>query len=228
MSEPMSNEQLDAIRQRVANATPGEWGFYDGELRQMDGDRPVGTVLRWADPLGGDDPDWEFCMYADNEVDAAFIAHARQDVPALLNEVERLRAENERLEAERQQERNYSAGLLAMQDELYHAAVDLRWKYDDLGRALDNAHEGDDTMDRAISDVITALDRTETLDEEDIAEAHMLEVSRLKSELAAVREFAARAACYIDGEPGVEYEVAAHFVQTAIDLGALKVEVDDE
>lgn len=137
--ELMSNDQLDAIRQRVDNE----------------------QYVRWKDPA-----------FADREL--------------LLAEVERLRAENERLEAERQQERNYSAGLLAMQDELYHAAVDLRWKYDDLGCALDNAWEGDDTMDKAISDVITALDRTETLDEEDIAEAHMLEVSRLKKMLAEV------------------------------------------
>lgn len=57
----MNKEQLNAIKERVAKATPGEW-FYNSY-----------TV-------------------------AQFVAHARQDVPALIAEVERLEKERAALE----------------------------------------------------------------------------------------------------------------------------------
>lgn len=74
----MTEEQLQAISARVNKATPGKWG---------------------AVPIYGED---EFYVYGDNmnegvasevyeKEDAEFIAHAREDVPALLAEVERLR-----------------------------------------------------------------------------------------------------------------------------------------
>ena len=38
-----------------------------------------------------------FTPLKNNEANADFVVHAREDIPALLDEVERLRAENERL-----------------------------------------------------------------------------------------------------------------------------------
>lgn len=80
-TEPMTQDQLDAIQERVDAATLGPWSNdYGGNVDQVD---PDGA--RIADNL--------------TQADAEFIAHARQDVPALLADNERLRAENERLRA---------------------------------------------------------------------------------------------------------------------------------
>lgn len=74
---------LDAIRARVEAATPGPWFAWS---------RGVGWLI-------GLDPDANQCIPGGfrtdiaREADAEFIAHARTDVPALLAEVEQLRAQ---------------------------------------------------------------------------------------------------------------------------------------
>ncbi|WP_336638443.1 hypothetical protein [Lysinibacillus fusiformis] len=63
-------EQLNAIKDRVAKATPGPWrsaGLYGVRTQN---DEALSIPLRPSD--------------------ATFIAHAREDVPALIAEVERL------------------------------------------------------------------------------------------------------------------------------------------
>lgn len=80
----MTDEQLAAIRARCEAATPGPWDAhanigYCGIM--ADGDKR--PLLR-ADT----------CTFADG----AFIAHAREDVPALLDEVARLRAKARELD----------------------------------------------------------------------------------------------------------------------------------
>jgi hypothetical protein len=82
----MTDEELEAIRERAEKATPGPWTTeqsYDG-----DPDTPV---------LVGDGE--YLCASPDDGVrgghlfeDADFIAHAREDVPALVAEIELLRA----------------------------------------------------------------------------------------------------------------------------------------
>lgn len=80
-NEPMTQERLDAIREREAKATAGPW---DVEGSAYCG--PLDTLTVYPVEDGGAlayvQPSWE---------DAEFIAHAREDVPALLAEVERLR-----------------------------------------------------------------------------------------------------------------------------------------
>jgi hypothetical protein len=79
MSEPMSPERLAEITARAAAATPGHW----------QANEPVGIVTGRSGPIavfGGCDQD---------HIDAEFIAHSREDVPALLVEIERLRSEHE-------------------------------------------------------------------------------------------------------------------------------------
>ncbi|GIM45942.1 hypothetical protein DNHGIG_14910 [Collibacillus ludicampi] len=96
----MNKEQLQAIRERVNRATPGPWSIH----REDVGDDVVfyvptmiksekrtivdsdGGLISWSEP----------CTSEQVEADAEFIAHAREDVPALLNEVERLEEENRR------------------------------------------------------------------------------------------------------------------------------------
>ena len=80
---------LDAIKARCEATTPGPW-----EVNGSPHDRHIATVGRHyitkPDRAG---------RSAHNDEIAAFIAHARTDVPALAAEVERLRAENEVLRA---------------------------------------------------------------------------------------------------------------------------------
>jgi hypothetical protein len=81
----MTKDELDAIRARVAAATPGPWeagtafccpdcGWVDGPKRTV---CPVYEGAKRTHTLDAND--------------AEFIASAREDVPALLAEVERLR-----------------------------------------------------------------------------------------------------------------------------------------
>lgn len=84
MSAPLSEQQLAEIRARAEAATPGPWCTDDWEIY-------TGTeYLPWSSLWIG-----ETCRADDchgSRDDAAFIAAARTDVPALLAEVERLRA----------------------------------------------------------------------------------------------------------------------------------------
>lgn len=91
MSEPLTPERLREIREREHIATDGPW-------------------VRWADQawipgwdgmcvIGDDAAEGEECnpiarVHVDE--DAAFIAHARRDVPDLLAEVNRLKAERDK------------------------------------------------------------------------------------------------------------------------------------
>lgn len=77
----MNQEQLNAIKERVAKATPGPWE-YDEEDRGIWNKGALnylGTVTL-------------------SHIDAEFITHAREDVPALVAEVERLQKRLEQTE----------------------------------------------------------------------------------------------------------------------------------
>ncbi|HEY9409311.1 MAG TPA: hypothetical protein VIQ30_22740 [Pseudonocardia sp.] len=84
--EPESGLDLDAIRARAEGATDGPWvvggtapsgGVYFGTTHDPDDWDEPGVLLGTALAIDG--------------TDAEFIVHAREDVPALLAEVERLR-----------------------------------------------------------------------------------------------------------------------------------------
>lgn len=117
-AEPASDAEtealdVEAIRQRCEGASPGPWAVETcGE--KGDGSDVVGIVFGpddedCAQPLSGDlpacDDDGEPIDYYRDEIvaefhhhnrrphaDALFVAHARSDIPALLAEVESLRA----------------------------------------------------------------------------------------------------------------------------------------
>lgn len=73
----MTDDELRAIEERMANASPGPWYGYNNPTDEW-----------WAKQYPGD---------------ARFIAYARDDVPALLAEVRRLRGRVAELEAEVEQ-----------------------------------------------------------------------------------------------------------------------------
>jgi hypothetical protein len=77
----LTQEQLEAIRQRAEKATPGPWEFdgvfYCGEFPYYI------DLITGAGDIG----------VRHNKDDATFIAHARTDIPALLDHIAELEAE---------------------------------------------------------------------------------------------------------------------------------------
>lgn len=96
--EPLTEERIAEIRGREKAATQGPWrakceileadecGNATAEMTYVS-TNDKGICILYG--RGHDD--------ANTQEDATFIAHAREDIPALLDEVERLRAENEQL-----------------------------------------------------------------------------------------------------------------------------------
>jgi hypothetical protein len=91
MRAAVSPEELAAIKERLAAATPGPWDAvwevcYGWEVRAAAAERPgyeSGSLAAvWKRDRGDSD------LLA--QPDAEFIAHAREDVPALVAEIERL------------------------------------------------------------------------------------------------------------------------------------------
>ena len=80
----LTPEQIEAIREREANATPGPWREVSHPAQISKPDGPFRDILSIEDDAVA------LSVY---ESDSALIAHARSDIPALLTEVERLRAE---------------------------------------------------------------------------------------------------------------------------------------
>lgn len=97
----LTPEQIAEIRTRADMATPGEWVEHLGSIEANVSPHPhgLGTV---SDPIcemsfRGDPFDDDEDELACVDANAAFIAHARADVPALCDTVDALRADNERL-----------------------------------------------------------------------------------------------------------------------------------
>ncbi|MCS5499840.1 hypothetical protein NY607_01815 [Lysinibacillus sp. A4] len=81
----MNQEQLNAIKDRMSKATPGPWKVaYDTDDR----DHVVDIWFDGEDNGYAEIHDNGFGNAPDN---AKFISHAREDVPALVAEIERLR-----------------------------------------------------------------------------------------------------------------------------------------
>ncbi|MFG3311810.1 hypothetical protein ACGF0C_07600 [Streptomyces albidoflavus] len=119
-STALSHEYLAEIAARAEAATAGPWGFYDGDnyadvaadlkmtgrgsysCRQQVARLEDESYWRQQVARLEDESYWEDPAHEDDDeepaseqmaADAAFIAHAREDVPALVAEVKRLRAE---------------------------------------------------------------------------------------------------------------------------------------
>lgn len=78
----MMQKELDAIRERAEKATPGPWWLGGNDVDGPDtgyGELRVATISNTA--------------RREQKANAEFIAHAREDIPRLLAEIERLQAE---------------------------------------------------------------------------------------------------------------------------------------
>lgn len=84
--QPLSDEQLAAIQTRVDNASDGPWHTHSSRWSRnsspdsiIAGDNPDNVIVHQQDEQGG--PSWT------RDEDAKFMAHARQDIPALIAEI---------------------------------------------------------------------------------------------------------------------------------------------
>lgn len=75
----LTSERLDEIKRRCLQATPGPWKSYIEVRENISGSDFIMT--------GGEDIYLTGATIADQD----FIANARQDIPDLLNEIERLK-----------------------------------------------------------------------------------------------------------------------------------------
>lgn len=87
----MTDEELSAIKARAEAATEGPWesvqDYYDGPWYMLYEQRCVG------DDKASDLFDGRSHYLIDAPNNAAFAAHAREDIPALLAEIERMKTE---------------------------------------------------------------------------------------------------------------------------------------
>jgi len=93
----MTDEELNFIGVLCNVATPGPWKYVDLNDQYL-------AIVRQDSDGGVDDfdyaSDWTDLLVDENRyADAAFMANARSDLPALIAEVRRLREENDRLRA---------------------------------------------------------------------------------------------------------------------------------
>lgn len=81
-----AREVLDEIQARVTAATPGPWEVSDANEGMHEyGPMWMVTNDEFHNPSGGEDEPWLAVeMRVGDEQDAAFIAHARTDVPRLV------------------------------------------------------------------------------------------------------------------------------------------------
>lgn len=78
----VSDKELAEIRKRADSATPGPWKAYIEERDFQSGSSFIQTQGEDIELIGATEADYDF------------IANARQDIPKLLDEIERLRGEH--------------------------------------------------------------------------------------------------------------------------------------
>jgi hypothetical protein len=81
----LTQKQLEAIRQRVEKATPGPWKYSEGV-----GSYPATILSEKGEVVAAGDE-----YYGMTENDANFIAHARTDIPALLDHIAEVETERD-------------------------------------------------------------------------------------------------------------------------------------
>jgi hypothetical protein len=107
MTDRLTTQQLDEIAARADAATRGPWGFYDGDnyadvAADLEQTSRGSYSYRQKIAQLEDENYWDDPAHEDHDeerapeqmaANAAFIAHAREDVPALLAEIRRLQTE---------------------------------------------------------------------------------------------------------------------------------------
>ena len=83
--DSLEKQELDAIRLRCKNATPGPWTSFIEGRNHTSGSSFIMTGIGES---RGKDIELSGATIADQD----FIAHARQDIPRLIDEIERLKS----------------------------------------------------------------------------------------------------------------------------------------
>lgn len=133
----MNAEQLQAIKDRVKKATLGPWDFERG-IKERGDRRPA--VIEYFDYDYGE---WFIHGDISNLNDAEFIAHAREDIPQLVAEVERCHVEI----ADREQSHI----------DLYNDYQKAKSKFESLVQALHEIYLHADDEDMIIEMIHNAL-----------------------------------------------------------------------
>lgn len=131
----LSDADLAAMKEREAAATPGPWRLRDLAAEAWSVNSPEGLIE----------------TFYGNKPNAEFIAHAREDVPALVAEVEALRADNERKTQALVRTVAHEAELVALLDPDNDEAVEIvervvpvyAYQARDILRALGDAANGE-------------------------------------------------------------------------------------
>ena len=128
-TKPLSMRRIKALKALCRKAAPAPWKDKRDSIESEDGyeiGRSYRVVSREEGTICYLDPDLEFRPKND-KADAAFIAAARQAVPDLLAEVERLRAENRQLEKESNQLAEFLSDIDGAFLESSPCPADLEW-----------------------------------------------------------------------------------------------------
>ncbi len=86
--------KLEEIKERVANATEGPWEFRDA-IALYGNERIHDLYQRFRVYIKETNSSWIADCGGSNAGNAYFIAHARSDIPYLLDEIEKLKADAE-------------------------------------------------------------------------------------------------------------------------------------
>ena len=101
-SKVLTPDRLQEIKARCERATEGPWAVIPNRHKGKDG-RPWGKIVAYLRTPTGGTVARNIMTWGDDNgpADAEFSAHAREDVPALVAEVERCWREIEELRKER-------------------------------------------------------------------------------------------------------------------------------
>lgn len=83
---PLSDEKIEEIKQRSKSARPGPWKSY---IEGRDHESGSNFIMVGEGASRSED---DIELHGATDEDQDFIAHAREDIPALIAEIERLKA----------------------------------------------------------------------------------------------------------------------------------------
>lgn len=144
----MDDARLDAIQARADSATKGPWeqgtGYFQNVYVRVAGEGPCGGLL---------------ITTCQESHDAIFIAHAREDVPALVAEVRRLRAYADELHEERyllrESEARLDADVRRLREENARLGIALNGRQDAHRRAANEC----DRLRQALHEIAVPVER---------------------------------------------------------------------
>jgi len=132
VTDPVEPPDLDAIRKRCDTATPGPWHAVEANR--------MSSRVQWDVEEAADLEALAGCWWGDAEANAKFIAHAREDVPALAAALVAASGRAETAEAER--------------DRLREALHEVGERTDYIAGEMDDCERGDLERDLRVIDAI--------------------------------------------------------------------------